>query len=190
MRTLAIFDFDDTLFKSGARIIVKSQQGEDKFLSTHEYPLYIPTMDEIFDFSEFEKFPPNPIQIVPVVKAFLRSVNTLGIDNVLILTARANSMPVLEVLKLFGLPIVEVEAVGSSDPRAKSNFVRKKIHEVGYGRIVLYEDNEKNIQQICDAVEMDLGPGSIDAYKVVDGKSILKITGGLRDAGFSLRARR
>lgn len=189
MRTLAIFDFDDTLFKSGARIIVKSRVEEDKFLSTHEYPLYIPTTDEIFDFSEFESFPPNPVQIVPVVEAFLRSISDFGIENVAILTARAHEAPVLEVLKSFNLPMVEVEAVGSSDPKAKSSFVNRRILEGGYGKVILYEDNVSNIQEICRAVESQLGSGSIDAFRVIDGSSILRVTRGRRGEEVSLRAR-
>lgn len=187
MRTLAIFDFDDTLFKSGARVIVKTQNGVDKFLSTHEYSLYKSEPGEVFDFSEFDGFPPSPVEIKPVVKEFIKLVKKLGADNVIILTARAKSAPVLEVLELFKLPTVEIGAVGSSNSEAKSSFVKNKIHDHGYERIILYEDNEKNIEAICKVVESEMGStGKIDSFKVVNGNDVIRVTKFQRDAEFSL----
>lgn len=173
MKTLVIFDFDDTLFRTGSRIIVRSSSGSEKFLTTHKYPLYRPSPGDEFDFSEFEVYPPSPSPIEKTVEKFKKFVATTGIQNVIILTARANAAPVREVLKDFDLPPVEVIAVGNSAPEAKSEFVESRILKKGYDSIVLYEDNDRNIAEICLKM-FDLEVPCC-AYKVMPNGSIQTI---------------
>lgn len=166
MKTLAVFDFDDTLFKSDCKVTVRSRNGSVTRLSTHEYALFSKKRDDTLDFSEFEQYPINPRPIKKVVKKMLDSVDELGIQNVIILTARTKSEPVAQVLRDFGLPPVFVAAVNSTVPDLKANFVKMLIDNIGYEKVVVFEDNEKNIIKIKETTERILGPGSCKCYLV------------------------
>lgn len=166
MKTLAVFDFDDTLFKSDCMVTVKSADGAVKRLGTHEYAVFGPSPGDVLDFSEFEKYPVNPRPIKNVVKKMLNFVNTLGINNVIILTARTKSEPVIQVLEDFNLPQVFVAAVASTKPEMKANFVKMLIEADGYKKIVVFEDNKRNIAKIQETTEQILGKKSCKCFLV------------------------
>lgn len=190
MKTLVVFDFDDTLFKSGSRIAVKRNGAHEKFLSSHEYAEYSPSAEESFDFSEFEKYPRLPEPISKTVKKLEDHVRRYGLDNVIILTARGVKDPVERVLENFNLPPVFVAAVGTSNPSAKSEYVRRTIEEEGYDKIILYEDSEKNIDAIIAAVESTLGRGRCKAFRVIKCSKVVQVTEGRLAPRFSkLRSR-
>lgn len=165
-KTLAIYDFDDTLFKSGARVIVFSKNLKPKMLTSKKYATYKAKPGDKFDFSEFDSYPPNPIEIKKVTNHFREDVEFLGLENVFILTARGSSEPVLETLKNFSLPRVKIVALGSSDHNKKSDHVRKVLTGSDYEKVVLYEDNSGNINSIKRAVEEILGEESFLGFRV------------------------
>lgn len=172
MKTLAVFDFDDTLFKSECCVVVKRKSGKTIKLSTHEYAMFSANPGDKFDFSEFERYPVNPKPIKENVSKMVELVRVLGIDNVMILTARGQAEPVEQVLRDFGLPSVFVAAVDSTLPEAKAQFVEMTVSTEGYDQVILFEDNSKNIFKIAESVLKMLGPGSIVCHLVgSDGKS-------------------
>ena len=82
---------------------------------------------------------------------FVNVIRNEGAKKVFILTARGNPDPVKNFLKSiemeYGLPAskVEVMAVGSSDPLAKSEKIKEKVRITGANRVRFYDDSEKNI---------------------------------------------
>ena len=94
MRTLCIFDFDDTLITSNAKVRVIKQAGHTKKLSTAQYAKYMPQPGDVFDFVEFDSYPKQLEIIEPVFAELQASIALCGHDNVVILTARANPVPV------------------------------------------------------------------------------------------------
>ena len=166
MKTLVIFDFDDTLFESETQVIVKSPRSGTKYLSSGEYASYRPEHDDELDFSQFESYPPSPRPILKSINRLRKAVNDYGVDNVIILTARGKSQPVYEVLRDFGLPQVCVAAVGSSDPAMKASYVKKTLEEEGYQKVTVFEDNVKNINAIRNVVVPMVGLRNFKAYNV------------------------
>ena len=75
MKTLVVFDFDDTLFKSGAMIGVQKPGEPKKYLSSHEYATYVPDGDEEFDYDQFHVYPPDP---KPIPKSTARAHSASG----------------------------------------------------------------------------------------------------------------
>ena len=165
MKTLVIFDFDDTLFRSGAMIGVQRPGGPKRYLSSHEYATYVPEEGEEFDYEQFHVYPPDPIPITKSTKKLRTSVGNQGIRNVVILTARSNPDPVREVLQNFGMPSVEILAIGSADPERKADEVERLVNERGYERVVVYEDSGPNIAAIKARVKPKL-EGNFTAFKV------------------------
>lgn len=165
MKTLVVFDFDDTLFRSGAMIGVQKPGEPKKYLSSHEYATYKPSKDEEFDYDQFQVYPPDPVPILKSTTRFQTLVKNLGHDNVIILTARSNPDPVREVLQNFGMPSVEIYAIGTSDPLGKAQIVKSLVDERDYKRVIVYEDSSANIRAIRKAVKPMLGK-NFTAFKV------------------------
>ena len=166
MKTLVIFDFDDTLFESETQVIVKSPSRGVRYLSSGEYASFRPEEEDQLDFSQFEAYPTSPKPILKSVNRMRQAVSKYGLDNVIILTARSKNQPVQEVLKDFGLPQVFVAAVGSSASGTKADYVIKTIEEEGYEQVILFEDNVSNIEAIRNAVVPMLGSKNFRAYNV------------------------
>lgn len=166
MKTLVIFDFDDTLFESNSQVIVKSPGGEIRYLTSGEYASYIPHHEEELDFSQFEGYPANAKPIEATVRRLRNAVTKHGLDNVIILTARSRNQPISQVLKDFDLPSIFVAAVGSSDPRMKADYTVRTVKEEGYDKVIVYEDNVRNIAAIRNAIVPIIGPKNFMAYNV------------------------
>lgn len=177
MKTLVIFDFDDTLFKSESQIVVKSPRSGTKYLSTNEYATYVPEHDDEMDFSQFDEYPANPEPIRATITKLRQAILKFGIENVIILSARGKEKPIIDVLNNFQLPQVSIAALGDSNPALKANYVARTIDEEGYDKVVVYEDSIKNITAIKTAVVSILGPDAFTAYNVkqkMDGHTLTK----------------
>lgn len=175
-KILSIYDFDDTLFVSGACVIVTKKCGRKQSLSTKEYSKYRQCEGDILDFSEFDMYPPKPTEIFEIIERLRSDVTFLGIDNVVVITARANKSPVEKVLENFNVPMVKVFAVGSSKSQAKSDAVFSLLENKNYQYVKLHEDNKENIIQIHRTVDSILGSNSFEAYKVNYKKHKITIT--------------
>lgn len=177
MKTLVMFDFDDTLFESNSQIVVRSPRSGTKYLSSGEYASFVPEHDDELDFSQFEGYPPDIRPIKATVQRLEAAVAKFGLDNVIILTARAKSQPIIQVLTDFSLPSIFVAAVGSSNPVTKADYIVRTVEEEDYKRVIIYEDNVKNIVAIKSAIEPVLGKNNVIAFNVKqqgDGHSLVR----------------
>ena len=64
MRTLHIFDFDDTLVQSDSNVVVTHGDGSTSVLSSAQYAKYKKQPEDIMDYSDFDRYPINPKIIV------------------------------------------------------------------------------------------------------------------------------
>ena len=92
-----VFDFDDTLVKTKSKIYLTSRDevGNEvkRSLTPREYAQYKRQHGDVFDYSDFEQvIEPEPVK--PMMLNLMKSIRDSGIDNVFILTARGNSVPV------------------------------------------------------------------------------------------------
>ena len=148
MKSLFIFDFDDTLLDSAAEVRVTHEDGTTSSMSSEKYAKYEEKPGDTFDFSDFDAYPQNAEIIEPVFAELRSAIALSGPQNVIILTARSNSSPVELFLKNSNVPAIEVVAVGSANPMAKASFVLDKVKDDAYDEVVLFEDNVKNIRTI------------------------------------------
>ena len=91
IKKLRIFDFDDTLFETEAKVILKKADGTVSEITPAEYAVYEPQPGDTFDFSQFHTII-NPTLIRPIAKRFYKIVSA-GADNrsYVILTARGRN---------------------------------------------------------------------------------------------------
>jgi hypothetical protein len=150
---LHIFDFDDTLVKSDAKVIVTHKDGSVDELTSSMFAKYRPKPGDEFDYSDFEKYPEGAELIPFTFKKFQEAIRKDGIDSVVILTARANPTPVIQFLKASGISGVTVEAVGDSNPMVKARYVMNRIKSEDVDLVHVYEDNASNVRAIRKVVD-------------------------------------
>lgn len=154
---LVIFDIDDTLLHTTAKINVVNDGRVVRSLTNQEFNNYQLQDGEEFDFGEFrnaEKFEEESIPIGPMLDK-LRSDLKSG-KNVVMLTARAdfdNQKAVWRTFKRHGIDInrdVHLYRAGNL-PGSGSPAAKKAIHvsrwlKTGkYNKVTMYDDSEKNL---------------------------------------------
>jgi len=146
MKSLKIFDFDDTLAHSEIPIYVKMRNGKTISLTPHQFAKHNLKPGDFYDFSEFNKLIKSATPIKRNVDLLKKAIANPQ-NQVTILTARALAYPVKYWLKTMAGVEVYVVAVGGPDPRLKSNYIEKKIKS-GYTDIYFIDDSIKNVNAI------------------------------------------
>lgn len=156
--SLTIFDIDDTLFHTTAKIkVINQQTGQIKSLTNQEFNTYERKPNEVFDFGEFrnaEKFRQESIPIRPMI-AKLKSILNKTTGKVIMLTARADfddREKFLDLFRSYGIDMskVHVHRAGNlitpeSPAEKKAVFVRQYLNSGLYSRVRLYDDSMKNL---------------------------------------------
>lgn len=147
LKKLRIFDLDDTLFETEAKVIVISADGNTREITPAEYAVYEPHSDDKFDFSQFNTLI-NPSLIRPIAKRFYKITQSTETDRkTVILTARGSeAVPhIKDIIRRYFRVNIEVIALGTGDPMAKANWILNKIQNEGYNDIFFVDDSKNNI---------------------------------------------
>lgn len=161
---LTIFDIDNTLFVSKARVIVvNTNTGKTKALTPMEFNSYKLRKHEEYDYGEFKSAKlfyqtATPIgRMVDKAKAIIRNATAKG-SKVIIVTARANMDDKKLFVKTFeshGIPMkdVYIERAGNmsgSSAENKKVIFRKYLKTGEYARIRLFDDHKENLKALLD----------------------------------------
>lgn len=154
-----VFDVDDTLVTTDAKVIVRDEQGAilDR-LSPARYNTYQRKQDEVLDFSEFKspdlfKATAVPTDYLQVMKNISDAVNRKESNSFLyILTARGDTVKnaIHDYLKSFGIYVrpIEIHTVGDDTETPISELKRRVLNQIRnkhIGSVVFFDDDEKNI---------------------------------------------
>jgi disulfide oxidoreductase YuzD len=145
-KVLRVFDWDDTLGKSTSYIYVNHKDGKQTKLDPAEYAVYKEKSGDEFDFKDFNRMMNNPKVIKKNFKLLQRMLDNPQ-KKVTILTARKLAFPVRKYLKDTFSMDVYVVALGSNNPKDKSDWIEKHIKK-GYTDIAFMDDSPKNIQAV------------------------------------------
>ena len=161
---LTIFDIDDTLFVSKARVLViNTNTGKTKALTPMEFNSYKLRNNEEYDYGEFRSAEifyrtATPIgRMVDKAKAIIRNATAKG-SKVIIVTARSDMDDKNLFIKTFeahGIPMknVYVERAGNmsgSSAENKKVIFRKYLKTGEYSRIRLFDDHKENLKALLD----------------------------------------
>lgn len=161
---LTIFDIDDTLFVSKARVkVVNTNTGQRKNLTPQEFNTYKLRRYEEYDYGEFKSAKlfyqtATPIgRMVNKAKAIIKNATRKG-SKVIIVTARANmddKKLFIKTLESHGLQMkdVYVERAGNmsgSSAENKQIIFRKYLKTGEYARIRLFDDHKENLEALLD----------------------------------------
>ena len=153
-KTLYIFDFDDTLVKSDAKVLISHHDGTKSKISSADFSIYEEKEGDTFDFSQFEIYPPNP-RLIQHTFNIIKDLSSESKDNIYIITSRSESEPVKKCMENFGVHGIPIFAVNSSDPVVKAKLVLKIIKGGNYDMVHVFEDNIQNIKAIEKAVRRE-----------------------------------
>ena len=145
-KALRVFDWDDTLATSTSYIYVNHKSGKQTTLTPAEYAGYKEKSGDEYDFKDFNKLMNNP-KIIKRNFDLLQRMLKDPTKKVTILTARKLAFPVRKYLKdTFGMDVYVV-ALGSNNPKDKSDWIEKHIKR-GYTSIAFMDDSKKNIDAV------------------------------------------
>jgi len=161
---LTIFDIDDTMFVSKARVIVRNvNTGKTKSLTPQQFNTYKLRGTEEFDYGEFRSSKifyqtATPIaRMIQKAKAIIRNATKKG-SKVIVVTARSDMDDKNLFIKTFeahGIPMknVYVERAGNmagSSAQNKKVIFRKYLKTGEYARVRLFDDHKENLQALLD----------------------------------------
>lgn len=158
---LTIFDIDDTLFHTTAKILIKKNGKTIHSLSTSEYNSYKIKPGETEDFSEFadaEKFyrESTPIKkMMAKAKAIIKNAENNPNSKVVIITARSdfnNRDRFLDTFRKYGFDIdkVRVERAGKIPGQfipafKKAIIIKNYLDTKQFSRVRLFDDSINNL---------------------------------------------
>ena len=162
---LTIFDIDDTMFTSKARVrVLNKKTNKIKELTPQQYNSYKLGKDEEWDYGEFKSAKifyqtATPIaRMVAKAKAIIKNATAKG-SKVIIVTARSDMDDKKLFIKTFeshGIPMknVYVERAGNmggkNSAANKSIIFKKYLKTDEYARVRLFDDHKENLDALLD----------------------------------------
>jgi FMN phosphatase YigB (HAD superfamily) len=157
--SLIIFDIDDTLFHTTAKIKVIKDGKPIRLLTNQEFNHYTLKAGEEFDFGEFrdaEKFNQESKPIEPMIRRLKTILANEPTDRIIMLTARADfddKETFLDTFKQNGIDMsrIHVHRAGNLPGDAipaekKAIWVRKYLNTGKYNDVRLYDDSKTNLK--------------------------------------------
>lgn len=143
-KVLRVFDLDDTLVKTDSHIYIQHKNGTESKLTPAEYATYEYEDGDHADFRDFNTLLKSP-KIIHKNVSLLKRMMAKPHKKVTILTARSLAYPIRKFFKDEFNMDVDVVALGSNNPKDKSDWIEKHIKS-GYTDIAVVDDSYKNIK--------------------------------------------
>ena len=185
---LTIFDIDETMFKTSAKVEVKKNGKTIKKLDNQQFNNYKLKTGEKFDFGQFTNAEifnktSTPIaRMINKVKAILKNATKRG-SRVIIVTARPNfdnKDLFLDTFRNQGIDIdkIYVERAGNlgTGPAAENKKVifRKYLDQKIFKRIRLFDDAKSNLKAFL-SLQKDYPEVSFEAYHAKSNGSVNRV---------------
>lgn len=146
-KRLRVFDFDDTLVVTDAKVKVTDSSGTTRTLSPGEFAVYEKAPGDTFDFTDFQGLI-NPREVIWTGRILRNVYNKYGPAGLVILSARTSDVPIKQFLADAGLKNIEVKALNNADPMAKAEWIDRWIRERGLEYVEFFDDSHKNIAAV------------------------------------------
>ena len=185
---LTIFDIDETMFKTSAKVEVKKNGKTIKKLDNQQFNNYKLKTGEKFDFGQFTNAEifnktSTPIaRMINKVKAILKNATKRG-SRVIIVTARPNfdnKDLFLDTFRNQGIDIdkIYVERAGNlgGGPAADNKKVifRKYLDQKIYKRIRLFDDSKENLKAFL-SLQKDYPDVTFEAFLAKSNGSVSRV---------------
>jgi hypothetical protein len=147
---LYVFDFDNTIANTNSGVIIKDKRtGSSRRLTSAEYAKYKPRKHEEADFSEFGKVI-NPRGIVEIQRIMGNMAKKGRPYTILTARPQQSSRSILRYIRSQGLhvPGVRVIGLGTSDPKAKANYLRGILQKGKTTHLEFFDDHGENVHHV------------------------------------------
>jgi len=155
-----VFDMDDTLVTTGAKILVRDQQGNiQQRLTPAQYNTYIKKPNETLDVSEFRsedifQNTAKPTKYFKIIQNVSNAIKRGTSDShIYILTARGEAVKnvIYKYLKDKGVEVrpIEIHTIGDNNSKSIAELkkdVLQSIRNKHIGEVTFFDDDVKNIQ--------------------------------------------
>ena len=148
-RKLWVFDFDDTLVKTDCCTHVTTAAGEKFDLTPGQLVTYEKQPGDTFDYTDFEKLI-NPRPIKWMNHILHNVIAHHGKDAVVVLSARSYHEPIRQYLASVGINDIEIVALNTAAPDAKSSWIAERVRRDGYQCVEFFDDSHKNVNAVAD----------------------------------------
>jgi hypothetical protein len=189
---LHVFDIDDTMFHTTARVRVRNAAGKIiRYLSNSQFNHYKLKAGEKFDFKEFKnakKFKDESKPIHPIINKVKRiqgNINKHPNSRVIINTARADFDDKHTFLDTFRKHDIDIDKIhvhragnipGDDLPANKKvKIIKQYIDKHSHKKVVMYDDSKTNLQALINMkreypdvkfIAFHVGPdGTMTRYK-------------------------
>jgi hypothetical protein len=152
-RKLWVFDFDDTLVKTDAKVNVTEANGSKFDLTPGEFAVYEKQPGQVFDYTDFQKLI-NPRAIKWTNRILHNVYAHHGPERIVILSARSSANPIIQFLQETGLPGIEVVALDDADPHVKATWIDARIRRDGLDEVEFLDDSHKNVAAVRELQHM------------------------------------
>lgn len=147
MKKLRIFDFDDTIAFTKAKVYLHKQDGTVKPMTPAEYAVYEQQPGDTFDYGEFHQLI-EPEEIKWTANILRNVIAKNGPNGAFILTARAKEEPVYQFFDMFNIPRIQVIALADANPQAKAQHVLYMIKKFRPELVEFFDDSYKNAKAV------------------------------------------
>lgn len=195
-RSLTIFDIDDTLFHTTAKVRVMRGPVVVHTLTSSEFNHYTLKPEESFDFGEFknaEKFRKESEPIRPMLAKLKAILKNSGDSTVIMLTARADfddKHVFLQTFKDYGVDMSKVHVhragnlpgPGVLPPQRKNVIVRQYLATGKYDLVREYDDSMANLKAFA-GLKKEYPDVTFEPYLVDEhgGTKLIKL--GMNESG-------
>ena len=188
--SLTIFDIDDTLFHTTAKVMVMKNGKIIRKLSNSEYNFYNLKQGESFDYSEFKDSNIFYNESIPIksmlnkARAIITNSSKNPLSKVIAITARANfddKQKFLATFRKYGIDIdrFRVERAGnisdiSSIAIKKAIITRSYLLTGNYSTVRLFDDSKENLREFLH-LSSEFPEVKFEAYFVTPNGTVKKI---------------
>lgn len=156
---LSVWDIDETLFQTQAKVHVLKNGRRIKSLSNKEYNTYKLAKGETYDFSEFKNAEIFAKTSIPIQRAIDKAAKTLRAysnqpnSKVIVLTARSDfddPHTFLNTFERYGLNMNNVHVhragnLGMAAAEAKRVFIKQYLDTGKFKTVSLFDDDKRNL---------------------------------------------
>lgn len=186
MSILSVFDIDDTLFETKAKILLKTKSGYTMSMTPLEFNSYKLKNDEEFDFSQFidaKLFHSTSTPIPDVWEKALNSIEKLKDNNgskVVIVTARSDFDDkdlFLSTFEKYGMNTNKIHVYRAGNLQSgsaadkKKIIIKKLLEDQNYSEVQLFDDHKENLNAFL-SLSYEFRNIKFIAYHVSNGKII------------------
>jgi hypothetical protein len=162
---LTIWDIDDTLFKTAARVLVKSEDGSEKELTSAEFNNYQLGPGECFDFSQFDDAHLFHATSEPIDRIWSTALNTLEKigkrpgSRMVIITARRDlddKHKFIDTFRKHGMDMSKVHVFRAgnlnhgSSAANKQAIIRELLELGNYSETRMFDDHQDNLRSFLE----------------------------------------